>query len=129
MRWQDHAACRELSPDIFYVKAKAKVARAKAVCANCSVRVACGDKAFQAFDPMEEGVWGGFSQAERKKMELAVPSDTAIGRTAARLLSEQQEEMCRVQEVFFSGSDDWDWSLEVLFGDMPVVETNETETF
>ncbi len=60
--WRTAAACAGIGPVVFYDPTPRSVARAKAVCAHCLVRDACG--AFAAAG--ELGVWGGLSEDERR---------------------------------------------------------------
>lgn len=60
--WRTAAACTGLGPSLFYDPSPRSAARAKAVCAGCEVRSACGAHASAAG---EFGVWGGLTEAER----------------------------------------------------------------
>lgn len=60
--WRTAAACIGLGPGLFYDPSPRSVARAKAVCAGCSVRGVCGAC---AVDAGELGVWGGLTSEER----------------------------------------------------------------
>ena len=67
--WWSLAACRHVSPDLFFPisatgPARAQGARAKAVCARCPVRRDCLRYALAA-GPVQ-GVWGGTSEEERR---------------------------------------------------------------
>lgn len=69
--WQDHGACRESDPTIFFHPQNERGTRrlqreiaAKRVCAGCSVRLECADYAIRAREPF--GVWGGLSEEERE---------------------------------------------------------------
>lgn len=67
--WAASGACRDSDPELFFPitttgPAVGQVARAKAVCAHCPVRVPCLEFALgsgQAF-----GVWGGTTGEERR---------------------------------------------------------------
>jgi WhiB family redox-sensing transcriptional regulator len=64
--WHLRAACRGLDPEIFYPVTDEDAEEAKAVCAECSVRQACLEHAL-AFRE-REGVWGGASERERRRI-------------------------------------------------------------
>jgi WhiB family redox-sensing transcriptional regulator len=50
---------------------KEREARAKALCAQCSVRLDCATRAF--ITPEEHGVWGGMTEVERRRA-MKVPT-------------------------------------------------------
>src|SRR5438270_4777966 len=64
--WRDQAACRGLDVDAFFPDDDAGTAEAKAVCARCPVRTACLEFALAA--RQDDGVWGGLTAAERKRL-------------------------------------------------------------
>ena len=69
--WWSRASCRSSDPDLFFpistgANAEQQIARAKAVCAHCSVRQECLNLAL-ATGPVH-GVWGGTSEEERRLM-------------------------------------------------------------
>ncbi|MBY4130170.1 WhiB family transcriptional regulator [Rhodococcus fascians] len=68
--WQLRARCRSMPVAMFFPAHNASrytkiitEQSAKAVCAQCPVRVACLDHAIEAREPY--GVWGGLSAKER----------------------------------------------------------------
>jgi WhiB family redox-sensing transcriptional regulator len=66
--WMKRAACRGEDPALFFpargVNA-ATMARARGVCAGCTVREECLDYASASVDTM--GVWGGTTEGDRRK--------------------------------------------------------------
>jgi WhiB family transcriptional regulator, redox-sensing transcriptional regulator len=60
--WRTAAACAGLGPRLFYDPTSRSVARAKAVCAGCTVRRSC---LAHAMTDGEMGVWGGRTESER----------------------------------------------------------------
>ncbi len=66
--WQDVAACRSTDPDLFFPDGEnvEGIGRAKAVCATCPVRAEC--LAFAVELNQSEGVWGGHTPAERRRL-------------------------------------------------------------
>jgi WhiB family transcriptional regulator, redox-sensing transcriptional regulator len=69
--WAAQGACRRHDPELFFPIAStgpsiSQVARAKAVCAGCPVRVECLEFALDS--GQDFGVWGGASADERRLM-------------------------------------------------------------
>ena len=69
--WWSLAACQSADPELFFPisgtgPALGQVARAKAVCAACSVRSDCLRYALSA-GPLQ-GVWGGLTEEERRRL-------------------------------------------------------------
>lgn len=68
--WQDAAACREEDLILFFgpdgerqPEREIRERKAKAVCADCPVRVECLNYAISR--PEKYGVWGGLNEEER----------------------------------------------------------------
>lgn len=74
--WQEHGLCRADDASAFFPpphfehkpERMAREARAKAICAQCPVRVACLRWALRTKEPY--GVWGGYSESERRQILL-----------------------------------------------------------
>jgi WhiB family redox-sensing transcriptional regulator len=64
--WRQRAACRGVEPDIFYPLTDEDAVAAKSVCAQCSVRQACLEYALTHRE--KEGVWGGATERERRRI-------------------------------------------------------------
>jgi WhiB family redox-sensing transcriptional regulator len=64
--WRRHAACRGLDPEIFYPSVDEDVDDAKAVCDRCGVQETCLEFALQVRE--KEGVWGGATEKERRRI-------------------------------------------------------------
>jgi WhiB family redox-sensing transcriptional regulator len=70
--WQFRAACRGQDAALFFAPAyfekkeekDAREARAKAICARCSVREECLEYALETRE--SHGIWGGLNEAERR---------------------------------------------------------------
>lgn len=70
--WQAHGRCRTNDAAVFFppmhfepkVEREAREAKAKAICADCTVRVECLEWALDAQEPF--GIWGGSSELDRK---------------------------------------------------------------
>lgn len=67
--WRDRAACRSLSPDIFFPDkggTTEDTIRARHVCAVCPVQGECLDYALTT--GQKWGIWGGTSENERRQI-------------------------------------------------------------
>ncbi len=72
--WQLKAACRGPNASVFFPPAhferkdekEEREARAKAICAACSVRKPCLDYSLRIKEP--HGIWGGLNEVERKQV-------------------------------------------------------------
>jgi WhiB family redox-sensing transcriptional regulator len=72
--WQMKAACRGPQAAVFFPpthferkdEKEERETRAKAICADCSVRKACLDYAVRIREP--HGIWGGLNELERKQL-------------------------------------------------------------
>ncbi len=74
MDWIERARCRDEDPDLFFPigstgPALSQLARAKAVCLGCPVRVECLEWALET--GQDAGVWGGLSEDERRALRRA----------------------------------------------------------
>ncbi|MEM9033577.1 MAG: WhiB family transcriptional regulator [Actinomycetota bacterium] len=72
--WRDVASCRDTSPDLFFPvgttgPALDQIAAAKRVCGECPVAEECLEYAL--LTNQDTGVWGGFSEEERRQMRKA----------------------------------------------------------
>ena len=69
--WQDNAACRHASPELFFPQGRTGQAltdseAAKAICALCPVQSPC--LAFALNTHQEFGIWGGTTEDERRRL-------------------------------------------------------------
>ncbi len=65
--WRDQAACRGLDPEVFYPQEDDDDAEvAKEVCGLCTVRTSCLEHALSSRE--KEGVWGGATERERRRI-------------------------------------------------------------
>lgn len=64
--WMDRAACRGVGPEPFLTRSVRVRRGALALCAGCVVRPQCLDFAL-AHDELQ-GVWGGLTQNQRRKL-------------------------------------------------------------
>ena len=66
--WRDHAACRDVDPDLFFPigtmgESLLQIDEAKQICQACPV---CGPCLRWAVDSGSAGVWGGTTEDERR---------------------------------------------------------------
>ncbi|MDP8937368.1 MAG: WhiB family transcriptional regulator [Actinomycetota bacterium] len=66
LTWRSRGACRGLDPDIFYPVSDEEAGPAKDVCASCAVRQQCLE--FALANREREGVWGGATERERRRI-------------------------------------------------------------
>ena len=66
LSWRQRAACKGVDPDIFYPTSDEEAEEAKAICATCPVREACLEYALANRE--RDGVWGGATERERRRM-------------------------------------------------------------
>lgn len=66
LTWRYRGACRGLDPDIFYPASDEEAEPAKAVCGTCAVRQQCLE--FALANREREGVWGGATEKERRRI-------------------------------------------------------------
>ena len=69
--WRDHALCRDTDPELFFPvgttgTALVQIERAKQVCLECTVQQTCLEFALQGRE--KEGVWGGATEKERRRI-------------------------------------------------------------
>lgn len=60
------AACRRLHPDLFFSEEPEDMAKAKAFCMECPVRMECLEFAFRK--GIEYGIFGGLKDTERRSL-------------------------------------------------------------
>ncbi|MDA8399744.1 MAG: WhiB family transcriptional regulator [Actinomycetota bacterium] len=66
MTWRQRAACRGIDPAVFYPASDEEAQPAKAICAQCPVRQPCLEYAL--VNRERDGVWGGATERERRRM-------------------------------------------------------------
>jgi WhiB family redox-sensing transcriptional regulator len=69
--WRDYATCREVDPELFFpvgngIVMERQTQAAKRICARCPVRGQCLEWALDT--AQYSGVWGGLSEAERRRV-------------------------------------------------------------
>ena len=73
-RWRDDAACRNTAPDLFFPvgstgEAEEESRAAIALCQSCPVREQCLE--FAMATNQRDGIWGGTSEEDRRRMRSA----------------------------------------------------------
>jgi WhiB family redox-sensing transcriptional regulator len=66
LSWRTHAACSGLEPEVFYPTSDEAAEEAKAICRACPVREPCLEYAL--VNRERDGVWGGATERERRRM-------------------------------------------------------------
>lgn len=66
LEWQAKARCLEVDPEIFFPERGGSSKAARAVCAECEVRVEC--LRYALGNREQFGIWGGTSERERRKL-------------------------------------------------------------
>jgi WhiB family transcriptional regulator, redox-sensing transcriptional regulator len=69
--WHEYAACRGVDPELFFPGQGRSAAKAREVCARCSVREECLEYALKDEDAFYYGIWGGTTPRERRGMPAA----------------------------------------------------------
>lgn len=64
--WRDEALCAETDPEAFFPEMGQSSRDAKRICGACDVREQCLEYALVT--GQQEGVWGGASPRERRRM-------------------------------------------------------------
>ncbi len=64
--WRQDAACRGADTDVFFPVTDEEAGPALAICATCPVREECLE--FALVTRQEDGVWGGLTETERRRL-------------------------------------------------------------
>ena len=64
--WRQRGACNGLDPGVFFPETEELAEEAKAICAQCGVRVSCLEYALAVRE--RDGVWGGTTERERRRI-------------------------------------------------------------
>lgn len=65
--WHAEGLCHQVDPDLWFPEKGGSTRHAKKVCQGCPVREACLQQALDANERF--GIWGGFSERERRQMQ------------------------------------------------------------
>ncbi len=94
--WQEKAKCLGMDPEIFFPPTEEEAWRAKEVCRGCPVRRECLEFALKYGE--RYGVWGGFSEQERKALFRELAS-TGVTTEALRRVVERAVEQAERREA------------------------------
>jgi WhiB family redox-sensing transcriptional regulator len=94
--WQEKAKCLGMDPEIFFPPTEEEAWRAKEVCRGCPVRRECLEFALKYGE--RYGVWGGFSEQERKALFRELAS-TGVTSEALRRVVERAVEQAERREA------------------------------
>jgi len=64
--WKNQAACKGIDPTIFYPVTEEAAEIAKGICMSCRVREGCLEYALAQRE--RDGVWGGATERERRRI-------------------------------------------------------------
>jgi WhiB family redox-sensing transcriptional regulator len=67
--WTEQALCAETDPEAFFPEKGGSTREAKRVCRACEVRAECLEYALEHDERF--GIWGGFSERERRRLKRA----------------------------------------------------------
>lgn len=70
--WTRYALCAETDPETFFPEQGGSTREAKRVCMACEVRATCLQAALDRDERF--GIWGGYSERERRRMKAAAPA-------------------------------------------------------
>lgn len=65
-QWMDRALCAQVDGDLFFPEKGGSTKAAKTVCGLCEVREEC--LAYALANDERWGVWGGYSERERRRL-------------------------------------------------------------
>lgn len=70
--WEEHGVCRQTDPEIFFPEPgqSGMAKQAVKVCMGCTVREECAARGLgdDGGDPERDGVWGGLTVMERRRI-------------------------------------------------------------
>lgn len=75
MDWRKVGECRGCDPELFFPQRGEDTTAAKAICRQCIVRSQCLEDVL--LRPKEPGVWGGTTEAERRRMRRDMTREAA----------------------------------------------------
>lgn len=64
--WRAFASCASADPDLWFSVGALEHKQAKEICRRCPVRRDCLNYAMDS--PVDHGIWGGFTERERRKV-------------------------------------------------------------
>lgn len=76
LEWQERGLCAQTDPEAFFPEKGGSTKAAKRVCAACEVREECLEYALTHDERW--GVFGGYSERERRKLQRARKSNVVL---------------------------------------------------
>lgn len=76
LEWQERGLCAQTDPEEFFPEKGGSTKAAKAVCVRCEVREECLEYALARDERF--GIFGGYSERERRKLQRARKSDVRL---------------------------------------------------
>lgn len=73
--WREEALCAQTDPEAFFPEKGGSTREAKRICADCPVRSQC--LAYALDHDERHGIWGGFSERERRRLKKVAPTASA----------------------------------------------------
>lgn len=64
--WRTQAACVDARTGLFFAEDEPQIDAAKRICARCPVSEDC--LSFALLNRVDDGIWGGFTEKERRRM-------------------------------------------------------------
>jgi WhiB family transcriptional regulator, redox-sensing transcriptional regulator len=64
--WMGQGKCRDMNPALFFPSDWIGVQSAQRICADCTVRLPC--LTYALANRVDDGVWGGTSERQRKRL-------------------------------------------------------------
>ena len=82
--WQDDALCAQVGTEIFFPKKGGTTLDAKLICEGCDVILECLEYALANEHSMRNGIFGGLSERERRKLVKLMEEEPLISLEQAR---------------------------------------------
>ena len=76
LEWQNYANCLGADADLFFPERGSSTRKAKAICAECEVKIECLEFALEKGERF--GIWGGLSERERRRVRHDRARRTAV---------------------------------------------------
>jgi WhiB family redox-sensing transcriptional regulator len=70
-KWREHAACKGMPTDFFFLEKGqgwAQAENVRIVCSECPVKLQCAEYAVK--NTINDGVWGGMTLLERRRLAV-----------------------------------------------------------
>ena len=84
-RWQDHALCAQVDPELWFPEKGESSRPAKRICQRCPVQAECRSAALARCE--QYGIWGGLTYKERLGHNAAPERQLESAREHARVIT------------------------------------------